>query len=51
VTVLNLIKQHDGREQKLGVDYEICVEYLNQFLPKEKRMDYIPWDMSKAYKE
>jgi len=53
VMILNLIKKREpvARESKLGVEYTQCVEYLNQFLPSDKRMVYRAWDMSRAYKE
>ncbi|KAJ3865788.1 polyphosphoinositide phosphatase [Lentinula novae-zelandiae] len=52
ITVLNLIKEQEPvpRESKLRDEYTQCVNYLNQFLPKDKQMNYVPWDMSKAYK-
>ena len=51
--LLNLIKKREPvpRESKLGVEYQQCVKYLNQFLPPDKRMIYRAWDMSRAYKE
>lgn len=53
ITILNLIKKREPqpRESKLLHEYTLCVQYLNQFLPPEKKMDYIDWDMSRAYKE
>ncbi|KAI0071223.1 hypothetical protein K474DRAFT_1712651 [Panus rudis PR-1116 ss-1] len=53
VMVLNLIKRREPqpRESKLLDEYTQCVEYLNQFLPKDKRIIYRAWDMSRAYKE
>lgn len=53
VMILNLIKRRESqpRESKLLDEYTRCVEYLNQFLPAEKKMVYIAWDMSRAYKE
>ena len=53
ITILNLIKRREPqpRESKLLEEYTNCVRYLNQFLPKEKKMIYRPWDMSRAYKE
>ncbi|GLB44123.1 putative sacI homology domain containing protein [Lyophyllum shimeji] len=53
ITILNLIKRREPvpRESKLLDEYTQCVRYLNQFLPKEKRMVYRAWDMSRAYKE
>lgn len=51
--ILNLIKKREAqrRESKLLDEYTVCVEYLNQFLPKGKKMMYRAWDMSRAYKE
>ncbi|KAK7035778.1 Polyphosphoinositide phosphatase [Favolaschia claudopus] len=51
--ILNLIKKREpvARESKLLDEYTQCVRYLNQFLPRDKRMEYRPWDMSRAYKE
>jgi len=53
ITILNLIKRKEPipREVKLLDEYTMCVRYLNQFLPKERRMVYRAWDMSRAYKE
>lgn len=53
IMILNLIKKREpvARESKLLDEYTQCVEYLNQFLPPDKRMEYRPWDMSRAYKE
>ncbi|KAJ7063534.1 polyphosphoinositide phosphatase [Mycena amicta] len=51
--ILNLIKKREpvARESKLLDEYTLCVQYLNQFLPPNKRMEYRAWDMSRAYKE
>jgi hypothetical protein len=51
--ILNLIKRREPvpRESKLLDEYTQCVEYLNQFLPPDKKMIYRAWDMSRAYKE
>jgi hypothetical protein len=38
------------RESKLLYEFTQCVSYLNQFLPDDKQLVYIPWDMSKANK-
>lgn len=49
IFVLNLIKAAvgpDERESTLMQPYEECIEYLNQFLPAEAKIQYIPWDMS-----
>jgi phosphatidylinositol 3,5-bisphosphate 5-phosphatase len=53
ITILNLIKRREPqpRESKLLDEYTQCVEYLNQFLPQDKKMVYRAWDMSRAYKE
>ncbi|KAE9404895.1 hypothetical protein BT96DRAFT_916565 [Gymnopus androsaceus JB14] len=53
ITVLNLIKRREPvpRESKLLDEYTTCVQYLNQFLPDDKKMKYLAWDMSRAYKE
>ncbi|KAG9105229.1 phosphatidylinositol-3,5-bisphosphate 5-phosphatase [Ceratobasidium sp. 392] len=50
--VLNLIKSNEPqpRESKLRTEFGVCIDYLNQFLPKEKRIMYEAWDMSLAYK-
>lgn len=52
IVVLNLIKSKEKqpREVKLLHAFDECVKYLNQFLPKEKRLRYIAWDMSRASK-
>lgn len=44
-------KEPQPRESKLLHEYTECIEYLNQFLPEEKKMVYRAWDMSQAYKE
>ncbi|TFK69821.1 hypothetical protein BDN72DRAFT_944042 [Pluteus cervinus] len=53
ITILNLVKRREPvpRESKLLDEYTQCVRYLNQFLPRDKRMVYRAWDMSRAYKE
>ena len=52
IYVLNLIKSRERtpRESKLGVEYAVAVNYLNQFLPKDKQILYHAWDMSRASK-
>lgn len=52
VQVLNLIKQREKtpRETKLLDAFSDCIEYLNQFLPEDKKLDYTAWDMSRASK-
>lgn len=39
------------RESKLLHEYTQCVDYLNQFLPEDKKIIYRAWDMSHAYKQ
>lgn len=52
VIVLNLIKSKEKqpREMKLLHAFGECVAYLNQFLPSDRRLRYIAWDMSRASK-
>lgn len=52
IIVLNLIKSKEKqpREVKLLNAFGECVKYLNQFLPNDKRLRYIAWDMSRASK-
>lgn len=52
VYVLNLIKQKERapREGKLGSEFKAAVEYLNQFLPEEKKIIYLAFDMSRTSK-
>lgn len=47
----NQSREPQPRESKLLHEYGQCVSYLNQFLPEGKKMIYIAWDMSRAYKE
>lgn len=50
--VLNLIKAKERmpRESKLLKEFEQCVDYLNQFLPLDSKIQYTSWDMSRASK-
>ncbi|KAI9362705.1 SacI homology domain-containing protein [Pilaira anomala] len=52
VIVLNLIKQKEKtkRESILGKEFAEAIHYLNQFLPDDKQIKYIAWDMSRASK-
>ncbi|PWY87067.1 polyphosphoinositide phosphatase Fig4 [Aspergillus sclerotioniger CBS 115572] len=52
VYVLNLIKSRERtpRESKLLKEYTNAIQYLNQFLPEDKKIIYQPWDMSRAAK-
>lgn len=52
IYVLNLIKSRERtpRESKLLKEYTNAINYLNQFLPGDKKIIYKPWDMSRAAK-
>ena len=52
IYVLNLIKSRERtpRESKLLVEFQKCVEYLNQSLPDDKKILYKAFDMSRASK-
>lgn len=52
IIILNLIKSKEKtpRETKLLHAFGECISYLNQFLPPDKKMLYIAWDMSRASK-
>lgn len=52
IYVLNLVKSRERtpRESKLLKEYTTAVNYLNQFLPKDKQILYHAWDMSRASK-
>ncbi|KAA8648172.1 phosphatidylinositol-3,5-bisphosphate 5-phosphatase [Aspergillus tanneri] len=52
IYVLNLIKSRERtpRESKLLSEYTNAINYLNQFLPENKKIIYQPWDMSRAAK-
>ncbi|KAE8154764.1 SacI homology domain-containing protein [Aspergillus avenaceus] len=52
IYVLNLIKSRERtpRESKLLKEYTNAINYLNQFLPDDKKLIYKPWDMSRAAK-
>ncbi|KKK19164.1 hypothetical protein P175DRAFT_0487572 [Aspergillus ochraceoroseus IBT 24754] len=52
IYILNLIKSRERtpRESKLLKEYTKAIEYLNQFLPEDKKLIYKPWDMSRAAK-
>ncbi|CAO2654910.1 Nn.00g116430.m01.CDS01 [Neocucurbitaria sp. VM-36] len=52
VYVLNLIKARERtpRESKLLYEYKNAIEYLNQSLPKDKKILYEAFDMSRAAK-
>ncbi|KAG5437162.1 hypothetical protein PCANB_001138 [Pneumocystis canis] len=50
--VVNLIKSRERvrRESILLEEYTQAIYYLNQFLPEDKKIKYIAWDMSRASK-
>lgn len=52
IYVLNLIKARERtpRESKLLYEYQHAIDYLNQSLPKDKRILYEAFDMSRAAK-
>lgn len=54
ITVLNLIKtlkEKQARELKLNGHFVNCIKYLNQFLPKENKILYHGFDMSRHSKK
>lgn len=52
IYVLNLIKSRERtpRESKLLKEFTNAINYLNQFLPDDKKLIYNAWDMSRAAK-
>uniref|UniRef100_A0AC11B795 FIG4 phosphoinositide 5-phosphatase n=1 Tax=Ovis aries TaxID=9940 RepID=A0AC11B795_SHEEP len=52
IIVLNLVKEREKRkhERILSEELVAAVTYLNQFLPPEHTIIYIPWDMAKYTK-
>ncbi|KAL7785238.1 Sac1 domain protein [Trichoderma ceciliae] len=52
IYVLNLIKskERQPRESKLLAEYTHAIDYLNQFLPSDKKIIHKAWDMSRASK-
>jgi hypothetical protein len=52
IFVVNLIKskERQPRESKLLSEYTDAISYLNQFLPKDKKIIHKAWDMSRASK-
>ncbi|KAL6817018.1 SacI homology domain-containing protein [Trichoderma camerunense] len=52
IYVLNLIKSRERtpRESKLLAEYTHAIDYLNQFLPTDKKIIHKAWDMSRASK-
>jgi phosphatidylinositol 3,5-bisphosphate 5-phosphatase len=52
VYVLNLIKARERipRESKLLVEFQKCIEYLNQSLPENRKILYKAFDMSRESK-
>lgn len=53
IIILNLIKQKEKtpRELKLNQYFMDCIKYLDQFLPKDKKLQYFSFDMSKNSKK
>ena len=52
IFVLNLVKARERtpRESKLLLEFTNAIQYLNQFLPNDKKILYKAWDMSRASK-
>ncbi|KAI8815982.1 Sac phosphatase domain-containing protein [Fimicolochytrium jonesii] len=52
IIVLNLVKskEKNRRESILLDEFTEAVSYLNQFLPPDKKIKYIAWDMARASK-
>ena len=52
VYVLNLVKSRERtpRESKLLHEFTNAINYLNQFLPEDKKIFHKAWDMSRASK-
>lgn len=52
IIILNLVKEREKRkhERILSEELVAAVTYLNQFLPPEHSIVYIPWDMAKYTK-
>ncbi|KAL3426024.1 Polyphosphoinositide phosphatase [Phlyctema vagabunda] len=52
VYVLNLVKakERTPRESKLLQEFTHAIDYLNQFLPEDKKIIHKAWDMSRASK-
>lgn len=52
IYVVNLIKakERQPRESKLLEEYTLAINYLNQFLPEDKKIIHKAWDMSRASK-
>ncbi|OLL25504.1 Polyphosphoinositide phosphatase [Neolecta irregularis DAH-3] len=50
--VLNLVKSRERipRESLLLYEFTKLLEYLNQFLPQDRKIQHIAWDMSRASK-
>ncbi|XP_069830928.1 polyphosphoinositide phosphatase isoform X1 [Dendropsophus ebraccatus] len=52
IIILNLVKEREKRrhERILSDELVAAVTYLNQFVPPERSIVYIPWDMAKYTK-
>ena len=52
IYVVNLIKskERQPRESKLLDEYNLAIQYLNQFLPEKHKIIHKAWDMSRASK-
>ncbi|KAF2162511.1 hypothetical protein M409DRAFT_27135 [Zasmidium cellare ATCC 36951] len=52
IYVLNLVKAREKvpRESKLLHEYQKCINYLNQSIPEDKKIQYKAYDMARAAK-
>lgn len=52
IIVLNLVKQREvqPRESLVGTEFAAAIDYLNQFLAEDERIEHVQWDMARALK-
>lgn len=48
---LILLQWREPREKLLLYEYSQCVDFLNQFLPEDKKMVWHAYDMAQMYRE
>lgn len=50
--VLNLVRQQErrAREVIIGTAYTQAIQFINQFLPEQHKIDYVAWDFKLANK-
>lgn len=48
--MVNLVRQSEtqAREKVIGSQFGPAIDYINQFLPKDKMVDYFEWDYKKG---